>query len=77
MDKLLFGSGFPYGSPSESIEALYGIRHFAHGTNLPTVPREQLRGMVERDSLALLGIATAVPTASVPATVPAETDELP
>jgi hypothetical protein len=27
------------------------------GTNLPTVPRPQLAGVVERDALALLGMA--------------------
>lgn len=56
MSKLLFGSGFPAASAEECIEELYGINHLVHGTNLPTVPREQLRGIVERDALSLLGI---------------------
>ncbi|MCH8241567.1 MAG: amidohydrolase, partial [Planctomycetes bacterium] len=56
MDKLLFGSGFPHDSPSHGIEELYGIAHMIHETNLPTIPREQLRGIVERDALGLLGI---------------------
>lgn len=56
MDALLFGSDFPYSTPAESIEALYSINQFCHGTNLPTIPREQLRRIVERDSLKLLGI---------------------
>lgn len=56
-DKLLFGSGFPDASASHCIEELYGISHLVHGTNLPAVPREQLRGVVERDALALLGIS--------------------
>lgn len=55
--KLLFGSGFPFRSAPDCIEALYGINHLAHGTNLPTIPREHLRGIVERDALTLLGIA--------------------
>lgn len=59
MDKLLFGSGFPFASASQSIEALYSINHFVHGTSLPAIPREQLRGIVQRDSLALLGMAPA------------------
>lgn len=59
MDALLFGSGFPYSTAAESIEALYSINQFCHGTNLPTIPREQLRRIVERDSLALLGIEDA------------------
>ena len=57
MDKLLFGSGFPSTPASFCIEALYSINHLCHGTNLPTIPREQLRGIVERDALTLLGIA--------------------
>lgn len=57
MDKLLFGSGFPTSTASRSIEALYSLNHLVHGTNLPTIPREALRGIVERDALALLGIA--------------------
>ncbi len=56
MDKLLFGSGFPGTAASYCIEALYSINHLCHGTNLPTIPREQLRGIVERDTLSLLGI---------------------
>ncbi len=60
MHKLLFSSGFPYTSPAHCIEALYGINHTAQGTNLPTIPREHLRGIVERNALQLLGISSAV-----------------
>jgi len=61
IDKLLFGSGFPRAAASYCIEALYSINHLVHGTNLPTIPREQLRGIVERDTLSLLGIARPQP----------------
>jgi predicted TIM-barrel fold metal-dependent hydrolase len=57
IDKLLFGSGFPFTSAAHTIEALYGINHMCHGTNMPTIPREQLRGIVERNTLELLSIA--------------------
>ncbi|MGD1278624.1 MAG: amidohydrolase family protein [Tepidisphaeraceae bacterium] len=57
IDKLLFGSDFPYTSVSDCIEAVYSINQFAQGTNLPVVPREALRGIVERDALALLGLS--------------------
>lgn len=60
MGKLLFGSGFPYTRAAHCIEALYGINQLAHGTNLPSIPREHLRGIVERDALSLLGIRTSV-----------------
>lgn len=56
IDKLLFGSDFPYTNATECIETLYSINQLAQGTNLPVVPREALRGIVERDALALLGL---------------------
>jgi uncharacterized protein len=56
IDKLLFGSDFPYTSATECIEALYSINQLVQGTNMPVVPREALRGIVERDALSLLGI---------------------
>ena len=57
IDKLLFGSDFPYTSATQCIEALYSINQLAQGTNLPLVPREALRGIVERDTLGLLGLS--------------------
>lgn len=56
IEKLLFGSNFPYTSATECIEALYSLNQLAQGTNLPVVPREQLRGIVERDTIELLGL---------------------
>lgn len=57
IDKLLFGSDFPYRNVTDCIEWLYNINQVAQGTNLPLVPREALRGIVERDALALLGLS--------------------
>ncbi len=56
IDKLLFGSGFPFTSTADSIEALYSINQVCQGNELPVIPREQLRGIVERPTLTLLGI---------------------
>lgn len=56
MDKLLFGSGFPYAEPGQCIETLLGFNKMLADTHLPQVPREKLRSIVERDSLAALGI---------------------
>jgi predicted TIM-barrel fold metal-dependent hydrolase len=56
MDKLLFGSDFPYTNAAECIETLYRLNQTVQGTNLPVVPREALRGIVERDTVALLGL---------------------
>ncbi|HEY7090703.1 MAG TPA: amidohydrolase family protein, partial [Tepidisphaeraceae bacterium] len=56
IEKLLFGSDFPYTSATECIETLYSLNQIAQGTNLPVVPREALRGIVERDAISLLGL---------------------
>lgn len=56
MDKLLFGSGFPYAEPDVCIEMLLGFNKLLAHSHLPQVPREKLRSVVERDSLALLGL---------------------
>ncbi len=56
MDKLLFGSGFPSGKAGECIEALLGFNMLLADTNLPTVPRGNIRNIIERDTLELLGI---------------------
>lgn len=56
MDKLLFGSDFPFRMPVSCIEALYSINQVTSGTNLITIPRELLRGIIERDALTLLGL---------------------
>jgi len=56
MDKLLFGSGFPAGSAGECIETLLGFNMLLADTNLPTVPRGNIKNVIERDTLELLGI---------------------
>ena len=56
MDKVLFGSGFPYAQPDACIEKLLGFNKILADTNLPQVPREKLRSIVERDTLTLLGL---------------------
>ncbi|MEM9915937.1 MAG: amidohydrolase family protein [Planctomycetota bacterium] len=57
MNQVLFGSGFPFGDPQQAIVTLYSVNVTSQGTPLPSVPREQLRTVVERDTLAELGIA--------------------
>ena len=63
IDKLLFGSDFPYTSATTAIESLYRINQLVTGTNLPTVPRAHLASIVERDAIGILGIG-GVPGAS-------------
>ncbi|HEY1687020.1 MAG TPA: amidohydrolase family protein [Tepidisphaeraceae bacterium] len=56
IEKLLFGSDFPYRNAAECIEGMYSINQMVQGTNLPIVPREALRGIVERDAPEVLGL---------------------
>jgi len=56
MDRLLFGSDFPFTTPQTAIHNIYSVNTITHGTHLPTIPREQLRRVVERDALACLGL---------------------
>ncbi|UCD74445.1 MAG: amidohydrolase family protein [Phycisphaerales bacterium] len=60
MGKLMFGSGFPHDTPAKAIEMLYSVNGFAQGTQLPSVQRAQIRGIVERDSLLCLGIEAEI-----------------
>ncbi|MBA7700064.1 hypothetical protein ES703_108770 [subsurface metagenome] len=56
MDKLLFGSGFPFGNAGECMETLLGFNKLLADTNLPTVPRGSIRSIIERDTLDALDI---------------------
>ena len=38
IEKLLFGSDFPYTNAADCIETLYSLNQIAQGTNLPVVP---------------------------------------
>ncbi len=58
MDKVLFGSDFPFFTAAEAIKSVYRMHEITQGTNLPIVPREVLRSMVERDTLGVLGITS-------------------
>ncbi|MCC7145533.1 MAG: amidohydrolase family protein [Phycisphaeraceae bacterium] len=56
MDRLLLASGFPATTPQKAITTLYSINSFAQGHNLPAVPREQLRMIVEQNAARCLGL---------------------
>lgn len=56
MDKLFFGSGYPQAAPGECIETLLGFNKLMANTALPNVPREEIREIIERDTLSILGI---------------------
>ena len=61
MDKLLFGSGFPSGHAGQCIETLLGFNMLLADTNLPIVPRGNIRNVIERNTLELLGIDNKSP----------------
>jgi predicted TIM-barrel fold metal-dependent hydrolase len=56
MDKLLFGSAFPAAKARDCMEALLGFNKLMGDANLPTVPRANMQGIIERETLKLLGI---------------------
>lgn len=71
MDQVLFGSNFPYVSPEQAIKTIYSVNTLTQGTQLPSVPREQLRSVVERDTVQVLGLQ-AKPSEPQPAAEPTE-----
>jgi uncharacterized protein len=56
LHKLLFGSDYPIATPQETMDALWRVNDPIEGTRLPPVPEDELRKILERDSLALLGL---------------------
>jgi uncharacterized protein len=56
LDKLLFGSDYPVATPSEVMAGLVSAADLAERANLPPLDRQALQAIVERDSLALLGL---------------------
>ena len=59
LDRLLFASGWPATTPAHAIETLYSLNTFSQGNAQPSVPRSEIRTIIERDSLAALGIDRA------------------
>ena len=57
MDKIFFASGFPFLSPAEAVMNVYSCHTMGRGSGMPAVPREALRGIVERDTMSMLGLA--------------------
>jgi uncharacterized protein len=55
-DRLLFGSDYPFVTPADAIDGLLSVNDFARDAGLPSIPDEVLRGIFERDSLALLSL---------------------
>lgn len=56
LDRLLFGSDYPFTTPASTIEALHKVNHMVDGTNLPRIPEAAIEKMIHRDTLDLLGV---------------------
>ena len=56
VDRLLFGSDYPFTTPAATIEALRSMNRITDGTGLPRLPVEKLEELIHRDTLRLLGI---------------------
>ncbi len=54
--KMLFGSDWTLWTPQETMNGLRAIPKFARDHNLPPVPEEEVEGIINRDSLELLGL---------------------
>lgn len=54
IEKVFFGSDFPYAEPNDCVEFLYRLNSFALAANLPPIPRESLREIIERDAASIL-----------------------
>jgi len=56
MSQVFFGSNFPFVTPEQAIKTIYSVNTLTQGTHMPSVPREQLRNVVERDTIQVLGL---------------------
>lgn len=56
IDQIVLGSNFPFMTPEQAIVTIYSVNTLIQGTHLPSIPREQLRSIIERDTLARLGL---------------------
>jgi predicted TIM-barrel fold metal-dependent hydrolase len=56
LDKLLFGTDYPFTTPASTIAALKKVNDMAAGTNMPRTPEAKIEEIIHRDSLPLLGL---------------------
>lgn len=56
IDKLLLGSDYPITTPEETMDAFRQLARFTRQHHLPEVPPELIEGIIQRNSLELLGL---------------------
>ncbi len=54
--KILFGSDWPVTMPQDNIDHLRGLNRFATDHHLPTIPEDEIEGIINRDALEILGV---------------------
>lgn len=54
--KILFASDWPVTVPQENIDHLRGLNKFAIDHHLPEIPEDELEGIINRDTLDILGV---------------------
>jgi len=54
--KILFASDWPVTRPQDNIDSLRGLEKFANDHHLPTIPSEEIEGIINRDALDILGL---------------------
>lgn len=55
-DKVLFGTDYPFTTVRATIDGLRGLNRMLAGTSLPTLNEAAIEGLINRDSLPLLGL---------------------
>lgn len=55
-DKLLLGSDYPFSTLDRTIAALRNVNLVTRGTGMPPIPTEVIEGIINRDTVALLGL---------------------
>jgi len=59
LDKLLFGSDYPFTTPEAQINALRSLDRLVEGTNLPRLSADEIERLIHSPTLACLGLEDA------------------
>jgi predicted TIM-barrel fold metal-dependent hydrolase len=59
LEKILFGSDYPFTTPEAQIQGLRNINHVTEGTNLPRLTSEEIERLIYSPTLACLGLENA------------------
>jgi hypothetical protein len=57
LNKLLFGSDFPFTNPDATMESLHKLNHMVEGTNLPRLSTGEIEALIHSPTLELLELA--------------------